>query len=499
MWRIKLILFLLLIPSSRIRAQGISNLWLLGYDCGTVQLCGGSVIDFISGAPDTSKVFRPMNFFRTNSSICNSSGSLLFYTNGIYIANALDDTMLNGDNLSPSQFTTMWDQYGLSLPQASLILPVPGDSLRYVLFHETLENIPTQGIYQPIELLYSEIDMSLDGGLGEVVLKNIPIISDTLLISGITACKHANGRDWWIITHRYDSDIYLTLLLTPYGISGPFIQHAGPYIYAGGGDQSVFSPDGKKFVRYQIDDDLDIFDFDRCSGTLSNPMHISINDSAAGGGVAVSSNSKFLYVSSSNYVYQFDLTDTNVALTQSTIAVFDNFTDPAPPFYTDFYLAQLAPDNKIYIITGNGTHYLHVINNPDSAGMNCNLVQHAFVLPTYNAATIPNYPNYFLGADSTNAICDSLNSTSEFLLSQTNELIIFPNPATDKLYLNIPFSKLTSDLKIYNVVGQEIMLFPKLVQEGSFFEFDITQLVPGIYFFEFTKDDIPKVGRFIKE
>ena len=343
--------------------------------------------------------------------------------------------------------------------------------------------------------------MSLDGGLGGVVFKNLPIISDTLLISGITACKHANGRDWWIIKHRYDSDIYLTLLLTPYGISGPFTQHAGPYIYGGGGDQSVFSPDGKKFVRYQIDDDLDIFDFDRCSGILSNPIHIDLNDTAGGGGVAISPNSRFLYVSTTNYVYQYDLDDTNIASTQTTIGVFDGFADPSPPFYTFFYLSQLAPDNKIYINTGNGSHYLHVINNPDSSGLACNLVQHSFVLPTYNAATIPNYPNYFLGADTTSSLCDSITLIEYGSLATTpEEIIIFPNPTRDKLYARI-ISGLSPNtiLKIYTAFGQEILLKTKFLSEGDYIEINTSSLAPGIYFLVLDYYTGRVVKRFAKE
>ena len=81
--------------------------------------------------------------------------------------------------------------------------------------------------------------MRLDSGRGAVVFKNAPLISDTLLVGGVVA-KHANGRDW-ILCHRFNSDLWYNLLLTPYGIQGPFSQHAGQFIYQGGGGQSVFS------------------------------------------------------------------------------------------------------------------------------------------------------------------------------------------------------------------------------------------------------------------
>ncbi|HRF38555.1 MAG TPA: hypothetical protein PK198_07190, partial [Saprospiraceae bacterium] len=61
-----------------------------------------------------------------------------------------------------------------------------------------------------------------------------------------------------------------------------------------------------------------------------------------------------------------------------------------------FYLAQLAPDGKIYINSNNGVRYLHVINQPDSLGLACDVCQHCVELPSINALSLPNFPNYRL-------------------------------------------------------------------------------------------------------
>ncbi|MBL0072858.1 MAG: hypothetical protein IPP34_14065 [Bacteroidetes bacterium] len=98
-------------------------------------------------------------------------------------------------------------------------------------------------------------------------------------------------------------------------------------------------------------------------------MHIAMLDSATGVGVAFSPNSQFLFVSSTKYVYQFDVTATNIPSSQTTVAVWDGFYSPNPPLATLFNILQLAPDGKIYIGTGNSTLHLHVINQPDSAGI----------------------------------------------------------------------------------------------------------------------------------
>ncbi len=70
--------------------------------------------------------------------------------------------------------------------------------------------------------------MNLNGGLGGVPLgqKNQIAINDTLM-PGMAACKHANGRDWWIIAFKDNSDIVYKFLLSPTGISAPIQQSPG--------------------------------------------------------------------------------------------------------------------------------------------------------------------------------------------------------------------------------------------------------------------------------
>ncbi|MBL0103911.1 MAG: hypothetical protein IPP51_09230 [Bacteroidetes bacterium] len=148
---------------------------------------------------------RYMNFDETNAEICDSSGNLLFYSNGIYIANALDDTMQNGSGLNPSDFTTAHTQYGLTLPQGNLVIPFPEDSNKYYLFHETSDD--RFNTYSSFYLYYSVIDMNFNNGLGAVVQKNNVLLNDSLVSGRITACKHANGRDWWIFAPRYMNGI----------------------------------------------------------------------------------------------------------------------------------------------------------------------------------------------------------------------------------------------------------------------------------------------------
>mgnify|MGYP006877784001 CR=1 FL=1 len=164
---IRHVLLLALLPSV-MNAQ-YNNNWQLGYNSGFYPQIE---INFNSGLPAVTNFNRPMNFSACNASVCDDNGNLLFYTNGIYIANANHDTMQNGSGLNPGAFTNAWKQNGLPLWQGALIIPWPDSSHKYLLFHET-PNYDTNVSYRPKELYYSVIHMSLNSGLGAVIQKNI--------------------------------------------------------------------------------------------------------------------------------------------------------------------------------------------------------------------------------------------------------------------------------------------------------------------------------------
>ena len=221
--------------------------------------------------------------------------------------------------------------------------------------------------------------------------------------------------------------------------------------------------------------------FDRCTGDFRNLIHIDINDSAGAGGVSFSSNSSVLYVSSINYVYQFDLTSLNIPSTQTTVAVYEGYYSPHFPKASNFYLSQLAPDGKIYIICGNGTVDIHVINHPDILGIGCDVCQHCIHLPAYNGETISNHPNYFLREES-GSVCDSLTTGVQSLAVQSSMLNVFPNPAlsNSEITFTYPSSGEKSILIIDNTEGREMIRY-NLPQWNSVQHLKLPKLSSGIY------------------
>lgn len=478
--------------------QGITNNWILGYGSYWGAPNGHTTMDFYSGVPVINSDSLEMDLNRCAATISDAAGNLLFYTNGYHIADATHDTMNNGNNISPSGWSTLQPE-GLNVPQACLILPVPDSAGMYYLFHSTLDNAPyyNRGHY----LYMSKIDMSLNGGLGSVVSKNNIILQDTVNPGKITACKHANGRDWWVICQRVNSNTYFKFLVTPGGgILGPYIQNIGTTRTWNAG-MAGFSPDGNKYAsfhaEYQSAGGLDIFDFDRCTGMLSNAVHVVISQTTGfSGGMAFSPNSRYLYTANIEFIYQFDLDAANVPASQVTVATWDGFYSPSPPFGTYFELMQLAPDGKIYVSTGNSTFHMHVMNHPDSASIACDVVQHDLQFQYFYANALPNHPNYFLGCDTSGSCICLTTAISEV---DTNfELMVYPNPTTGPLTLQYNVSKYSGELFMYDVLGNLVMR-NYIAPWSQYKKVDISNFESGIYFGRISRNDSEISFKIIKK
>jgi hypothetical protein len=376
-------------------------IWVLGFGMsfGNPQF-GGEIIDFNFQPPIAVLDEREMDFEAANTSICDAQGNLLFYSNGIYVANYLHEPIENGMQLDAGPFSSDWAEDGVRYPQTLLSIPNPSDTNEYFLFHLPIDTVSdTTNLYGyrvlSLKLYYSRINMSGNNGAGIVLEKNQVLVQDTLDNGKLTAVRHANGRDWWIVVPENDSNGFYRLLVTPDTILNRGLQTIGDTIPSGLG-QAVFSPDGTKYARLNLyrlggDQYVDIYDFDRCTGTFSNPVQFTYQDTALMGGLAFSENSRFLYVSSFAYVYQFDLHATDIAASKSQIAY------PFPGHGEGFFLSQLGPNGKIYIGTQGSHFYLHIIHNPNKRAPACNFEYIGLPLPTRNFRTIPNFPYYGLG------------------------------------------------------------------------------------------------------
>jgi hypothetical protein len=361
--------------------------------------------------------------------------------------------MLNGDSI-----------HSQGLYEEMIIIPKPGCSNIYYLFSLSIYHYNPTGIY------LSTIDIDRNGGLGEVVEKNVRLSSDS--VSGaMAAIKHANGRDWWLLVKSYSSigdSLFYEFLITPDTILGKNISIGGISWTSLG--TLTFNKTGSKLAYVSFTGLIETFNFDRCSGLLfhSRVMHpniINFNNSYYSG-AAFSPNSNVLYISDckdTSNLFQFDLTAANVWNTIDTLASI-YFSRGAGGNL------RLAPDNKIYWSCEWDTAQhtfpypysndmysqynmnLSVINNPDILGSGCNLNLFSVYLGgkrTYWG--LPNNPDYELGS-LTGCPCDTINNVIE---NGEPDAYIYPNPTHDKLYLSINASRLTK-IEVYDISGHLI-------------------------------------------
>ena len=478
--------------------QGINNNWLMGYSSWGGVPFGQTHIDFYSGIPVLSYDSLEMDFRHTHGNISDVSGNMLFYTNGYYIADATNDTMQNGSGLNPGAYANAFS-VGFMIPQGALIIPKPLSSSVYYMFHSSVDDYPGGIGSRAYQLYLTTIDMTLNAGLGAVTTKNVQVIIDTLNCGKIAATRHANGRDWWVMVHRVNSNKFYKLLITPTAILGPYSQNIGITRQWDAG-QAWFSPDGKKYAYYYVNGGLEIFDFDRCTGMLSNAVHVNIPfENGYNVGMAISPGSNALYVSNVFHVYQFDLTASNIPASQLTVATYDSFMSVFPGFpsgfATLFGLSALAPDGKIYITTGNGTMHMHTIDNPDVIGLGCNVNQHSVQLQSVYFNTLPNHPNYFLGCDTSCTTCLVGVTENE---NENRHIRAMPNPTTGNFTLQFNVQSVSGELEIYDVMGN--MVWREYIAPWSQYKrIDISKLANGIYLCKILRGDNVETLKIIKE
>lgn len=351
-----------------LNAQNEANIWYFGYNAG---------IDFNSGTA-VAITDGQLKTYEGCATICDNLGKLLFYTDGSTIWNAKHNIMPNGSGLLGDVSST----------QSAIIVKKPKSCSIYYVF--TLdENVGSDG------LKYSVVDMSLQGGLGDVSAnKNISIADSTS--EKITAIAHSNGIDFWIVTQIYNTNTFECYLLTSNGLSSKPISNNIENVVSKGGFAGYLkaSPDGAKLAMavYSLDY-VGLFDFDNSTGMISNPMSFK-NFSGSPFGLEFSQHGSMLYVStysntSNSSLYQYNL----LAGSQSAIEL--SRIDLGGGSKSG--VLQLAPDGKIYHSILN-SNKIGVIENPDTLGVGCNYKADGFTLggTALCAIGLPNFSILFI-------------------------------------------------------------------------------------------------------
>ncbi|HEY6504611.1 MAG TPA: gliding motility-associated C-terminal domain-containing protein [Chitinophagaceae bacterium] len=400
------VLLFLLASKGLFAQQQEANIWYFGRFLG---------MDFNGGAP------VPLNDGLLNTTegvatISDPNGNLLFYTDGITIRNRLHQVMPNGTGLFGNVSST----------QSGVIVPWINDPTRYYVFTVDAQSGPNG-------LRYSVVNMTLAGGNGDVELKNVPLQSP--VVEKVTAVKHCNNRDIWVLTHGSASDAYYAFLVTTAGVNAtPVISNTGSVLPGvvppSSTDSSSLgylkaSPDGKKIAAAHWTVNVDVSDFNNATGVVSNsyglfsatdPYYLSY-------GVEFSPDSRLVYTTvfytdpanaqRRNALFQYDATLGSAAAVIASKQVISQNSDPIQTYAA----LQVAPDGKMYMAKNTYKH-IASISNPNVYGPGCvfttNAIQwtlasqsSSFGLPTF-------IQSYFYPLDSFTYVVNCPGSTVNF-------------------------------------------------------------------------------------
>jgi len=420
----------------------------------------GNIISFHDGLVSVEYEQLTQKIYGNNASICDKEGNLLFYTNGCNILDASHEVMQDGEMINPGE---IWDNFctgSTDYPTAQdvLILPDRYSSDRYHLLHKKIVDVDLiidVDVRQP-ELFITTIDMSLNAGLGGVVSKNVQVDSSYNYCAGYgEAISHSNQLDWWYLDAEEGSNLIIKYLLDETGMHEVSSQNIGTELtddWCAINGQSAFSPDGKKYARFCSLTGLDVMDFDRETGDLSNHMHLAIPTDYNTSGLSFSPNSEYVYVSTLDSLWQVDIKENNLQDGLIFIDEYDGFQDP---FATTIVKQQLGPDCRIYIGSRSGVSSMHVIRNPDAKGTDCDFRQHYLDLPYNNGIlSMPNFPHFRVDEDD---VCDpTITSLFDIPIEVVNGLDIYPNPTSRQLTIELP-DIITGTLSLRDFTGQVVL------------------------------------------
>ncbi len=361
----------------------------------------------------------------------------------------------------------------------------------------------------------------MNGGLGAVTLKNIQL-QNFPNVDCLNVIKHGNGRDWWLFFRRWDpvnptpNNEFHSYLISPVGITAYTIQQVGSGSYTGLG-KLTFSPAGDKLAFVTYAGLIEVYEFDRCSGTISNPINLyqeTMGPANHFWGCEFSNNGDVLYVTISDqtsYLFQFDLTAPNIA------ASIDTLWQTSFPGEAIGALKR-GPDGKIYesgpytnpaffvypypdSVYNKYNMNLGVINSPDSLGAACDFQPYSFYLGgkrTYWG--LPNNPDYDMSALA-GSPCDSLTAMEEISGIQNPNLFVYYNHGWQTAFINAEKLKGKQyTLQVYDLMGKEVFRESGHLSPPYFTKsLNCHSLANGMYIVSFKTEYEQLTRRFVVE
>jgi gliding motility-associated-like protein len=342
--RLRNAFFILFLLPLFCQAQNLqNNQWRFG---------GAGAIDF-NTTPPSFVTGCAIQTFEGSASVADKvTGALLFYTDGVTVWNANNQVMSNGTGLLGGTAAL------LSSTTAAVIVPKPGsNSLFYIVTID--EQFNGNGVR------YSVVDMTLNGGLGDIVAGQKNIFLFQTNSEKLEVVPASDALSYWLITHDNPGNTFFSFKIDNSGIQTiPVISQIGGTHGNGAGHMKV----NKQYNKIAIGllnvgagstTQIELFDFNNTTGVLSNAMTWNYTIQVALiYGVEFSPNGEVLYVSDLQNLVQYDITQ------PTPLAIQNSLYQVAAGANASL---QLGKDEKIYVNSGS----LNVINCPNKLGAAC--------------------------------------------------------------------------------------------------------------------------------
>lgn len=359
------------------------------YKEAALDFTSGTAVTDLSGKTKVLPSPIPSNLSAEGTTtMSDTSGNLLFYSDGITVWDSTHQIMKNGEKLHGH-----W-----SASRGVIAIPHPGNTNQYYLFTlDQTTNSPYS--HKGVKgLHYSIIDMSLNNGKGAIISnkKNILITDKPYFAEKLGAIQKMDGG-YWLVAYAMASKSFYAYGINTSGLNlTPTISQAGYYTGVTYG-MLTFSPSGKTLVQIALPANrLEIYDFDLNSGKVS--ARLSIHDARFEhmSGQAFSLSGEFLYIGGGDLIvnitptlYQIDLRSSDSTTIHNSLTLIHDYQDTTR--FKAIGNVQLGPDGKIYVATIGSTS-LGIVNQPNLSGMACNYSPLGIsLMGRKNAAALPNF------------------------------------------------------------------------------------------------------------
>ncbi|MBK9540262.1 MAG: T9SS type A sorting domain-containing protein [Flavobacteriales bacterium] len=372
----------------------------------------------------------------------------------------------------------------------SLIIPQPEHPELYYVFMVDRHDFARAG--------YVVVDMSQNGGLGEVISDTITYYMDSASCK-IAATLTTEGNAYWIMHHEMGSNEFAAFRLSATGLDTvPVLSHTGTPFLSGFGitwyDQygpMTYSMDGSLLALAAFDDNYDttstneLFHFNNSNGVVqyitSFPRLMSPS------GVEFSPDNSQLYWYAVNdtlgqYYYElWQYSLSSLLPTDIHASAFLVYSDTPNNMSYQGEQLLLAPNGNIYIL--HGAEYLAVVDDPDQQGALCAYQDSGLALPsTWIVHWLPIFCKRYHDSEPFWTGIPPPSGTINQILGPA-----YPVPADEQVTL--PLNGLINDalLRVYNAGGtlvQEQRIPPAAVQAII----DTKVFANGVYSYQLMDD-----------